>query len=237
MPPGEQLWTYWFGTGNGAADPAQQAELLDALDEAIEQRITLLLDAGAVVVAAAGNDGFRATKESQDPVHPQPRLPADYDSVLCVVAADRAATIAAYSNRGDLPFTGNCVAVYGGQGKEERYSANEVVAVVPKVAGQGDEYDGVVGLYTGFAPKDGQGTEPPNGGWAYWSGTSFATPIISGIAANLLARNELGRRNDASVPRLTPRQVMSQILRMAEPGSDPDFGCPYVPVTQRKLLE
>ena len=42
--------------------------------------------------------------------------------------------------------------------------------------------DGVLGIYSGEFPSPGA----KNGldGWAWWSGTSFATAIISGIAAN-----------------------------------------------------
>jgi subtilisin family serine protease len=95
----------------------------------------------------------------------------------------------------------------------------------------------MVGLYTQTEVPSADGPGKPNtSGWVYWSGTSFATPVISGMAANVLARNELARKADPAVPRLTPRQVMTSILDMAEPTAttDPALGCPYVAVTQRQ---
>jgi subtilisin family serine protease len=92
----------------------------------------------------------------------------------------------------------------------------------------------MVGLYTHSAVPGADGPGSPNtAGWVYWSGTSFATPVISGIAANVLAKNELARKADPTVPRSTPRQVLTSILDMAEPPThtDPNLGCPYVAVT------
>ena len=43
--------------------------------------------------------------------------------------------------------------------------------------------DGVIGIYSGEFP----GRRPNETGWAFWSGTSFATAIVSGIAANFWA--------------------------------------------------
>ena len=57
---------------------------------------------------------------------------------------------------------------------------------------------------------------------AYWSGTSFATPIVSAVAANLLARDRA----------LTPRGIMAAMLRLARRSPDPTLGCLYLPVTQ-----
>jgi Subtilase family len=229
IPPGADLWDHWFGGSrrDSGTTLGQMAELLEALVEAVEQRLDLLLDAGAVIVAAAGNDGLlrRARRQSADGDHPQPRLPADYDGVICVVATDRNGKLAAYSNRADIPPTGNCVATYGGQGILKRGNA-----VVPP---GGDPRDGMVGLFSQTAVPCAGAPQPNTSGWVYWSGTSFATPVISGIAANILARNELQRSSDPTVPRLTPRQVMTGILDMAEPPglTDPALGCPYVAVT------
>lgn len=226
IPPRDGLWAHWFGPLDRllAMQPARRAALLAPLDEAVQRRIELLLDAGVVVVAAAGNDALAYRR------HPEPRLPADYSGVLCVVATDRDGKIAAYSNRGDLPPTGNSVATYGGQGM-----LHGAASVVPPGVGV-EPRDGVVGLYTHHEVVTTDGPKPNESGWVYWSGTSFATPIISALAANVLARNELEQRADPTIRPLTPRGVMSRILAMAAPAgaTDPALGCPYVPVTQRR---
>ncbi len=227
IPPGEHLWDYWFG-GQPAMPqihPSRQAELIDALDEAVEQRIDLLLDAGAVVVAAAGNDALRRRRRAAaDGAHPQPRLPADFDGVICVVATNREGRIAAYSNRADIPATGNCVATYGGEGMLDGKAT-----VVPP----GTPPDGMVSVYTRLEVPAVDGMRPNMTGWVYWSGTSFATPVVSGMAANVVAANEIARQTNPTVARLTSRQVLTKILDTANPPAetDPALGCPYVPVT------
>ncbi len=229
IPPGTELWSHWFGADASrvCAHLDTAANQIEALDEAVEQRVELLLDAGAVIVAAAGNDALqlRGRRVIHDAVHPQPRLPADYDGVICTVAANRAGRIAAYSNRADIPATGNCVATYGGDGK-----ADGRVVIVPP----GTPRDGMVSLYTEVDVPTGIDTFEPNlTGWVYWSGTSFATPVISGMAANVLAENLLARRANRNLPLTTQRQVLTAILSHADPPAETDLalGCPHVPVT------
>ncbi len=130
-------------------------------------------------------------------------------------------------------MTGNCVATWGGQG-----IMSGPVAVVPP-ARPPDPRDGVVSLYSQslVAVGDGSGAAGAKGtpnetGWVYWSGTSFATPIISAIAANVLAKNERAYEQKATTIRLTPRGVMTRILAMADPPPDPAIGCKYLPVSQ-----
>jgi len=231
IPPDDadrDLWDIWF-----KHDPdypgrprRQNTALLEQLDEAIEQRVTLLLDAGAVVVAAAGNDALTYGSELQ-PKHLQPRLPADYDAVFCVVATGHDGHIARFSNKADAPSSGNCVATLGGQGIMERTTSPSGQSSTRVVV---DGNDGVVSVYSG---PDIEIAGDNMTGWAYWSGTSFATPIISGLAANVLAHDEVAREGDPTQPRLTPRGIMATILSMASTGAlDPSLGCPYVPVTQ-----
>lgn len=231
IPPDDApltMWDVWFKDDPGyhRRTPQQNAALLELLDEPVEQAMTLLLDAGAVVVAAAGNDAIAFQR------HAQPRLPADYDTALCVVATDSRGSIARYSNRADVPMTGNCVATWGGQGVQS--GPHVVVPPAPP-----EPRDGVVSLYSQplVAIDDGSGAAPAKGtpnasGWVYWSGTSFATPIISAIAANVLAKNERAHEQAAAVPHLTPRGVMGRILAMADPPPDPAVGCKYLPVSQ-----
>ncbi|HVC83570.1 MAG TPA: S8 family serine peptidase, partial [Chloroflexota bacterium] len=96
--------------------------------------------------------------------------------------------------------------------------------------------DGMVGAAVEPTIVTPYGTVPNTTGWVYWSGTSFATPIISGIAANLLAENEYALREGQTHHRLTPRGVMTRVLAMAGPVPDlaADPGAPYLKVSQQQ---
>jgi len=115
-----------------------------------------------LVVAAAGNDSVAGE------LRLEPRLPARFETVLGVAATRLDGKPASYSNVGDEQRRGDHVATFGGE------------------RGQGfAPLDGVTGIYSGAFPGDG----PNRTGWASWAGTSFATAIVSGIAANVWARN------------------------------------------------
>jgi subtilisin family serine protease len=111
-------------------------------------------------VAAAGNDSFGQRRM-------EPRLPARFESVLGVAATtvdpDRPAP---YSNLGDESELGDHVATFGGS-----------------IDSHDQPERGVIGIYAGEFPS-GKSNDT---GWAYWSGTSFATALVSGMAANVWA--------------------------------------------------
>lgn len=111
------------------------------------------------VIAAAGNEGMSGKQR------PGALYPAAFDRVLGVgaLASDDGSVIpASYSNLSDKP-TNDGITTFGGMpGKKS----------------------GVLGVYVGPFP-DGS---PNENGWAWWSGTSFATPIISGITAAVLSQ-------------------------------------------------
>jgi hypothetical protein len=120
-----------------------------------------------LVVAAAGNDSEPGEARLE------PRLPARFETVLGVAATTHdPKQPASYSNVGDERRLGDHVATFGG----DRGAAFE-----PR--------DGVVGIYSGEFPPQRTGQAAPDNatGWAYWSGTSFATALVSGIAANVWA--------------------------------------------------
>lgn len=196
----------WTPKPGGQGKEAERADL-PMLHYVVQNSATLLRQAGAVVVAAAGNDALAYG------AHLQPRLPADYDNVICVVATAATGTgvqLAAYSNFADQPLEGNCFATWGGQG-----------------------------VLDGVNPLDGSTIVLPQKAPAgrstvakalSWSGTSFAAPIISGIAANVLATAPTA----AGVARQTA--VTDALNQHYGPAGghpiDPTIGCPYVPAMQ-----
>lgn len=127
------------------------------------------------VIAAAGNNG----KPGQS--RPWATYPAAFERVFGVGALRKdpstasRVTPASYSNLADMPPRSG-ITTFGGE------------------SGEGN---GVLGVYIGPFPNDDRGRpQPNNNGWAWWSGTSFATPIISGMAAAVLGnliRNNPGR--------------------------------------------
>ena len=114
----------------------------------------------ALEVGAAGNyavDGFR----------PEAEFPAALGSVIGVSSVTRKNQPASYSNLADAPVTQG-VATFGG----ERGLDGEPIKA-----------DSVLGVYT--APTYPDGNTPNESGWALWSGTSFAAPVVTGVLALL----------------------------------------------------
>jgi len=112
----------------------------------------------ARIIAAAGNE---ARNKNQ---RPGALYPATFDRVLGVgaLADDNVSVVpASYSNLADKP-TNMGIATFGGEPGQKK---------------------GILGAYVGPFP-DGS---PNENGWAWWSGTSFATPIVSGITAAVLS--------------------------------------------------
>lgn len=236
LPPLEQLATMWFGFSvrglpgcpeepslqfseqHPGSGPEELRKLIEDGDELIEELIanlhrplrelsSALLAQNCLILAAAGNDSvYRGTNRRP---RWNPRLPAAYDSVLGV-AADTVhrGEPARYSNRGEFRQADvrDAVATLGGDLAPD--------GVTPRA--------GVIGVYTA---EQFPGTGVLNdSGWAEWSGTSFATPIMAGIAANvwssqpgLDARRVLDKLNDAARPSGTP-EVEVEVEGLDVPG-------------------
>jgi len=66
---------------------------------------------------------------------------------------------------------------------------------IATLGGEEGEGKGILGLYIGEFP-DGCRNESK---WAWWAGTSFATPILTGTLASILSRpgNNINRTQDA----------------------------------------
>lgn len=135
---------------------------------------------GAVVVAAAGNDSAGFKPQAM-------QLPADYPFVIGVAASNIKRGRACFSNRGNI-------AAPGGDGNGR--------ACEPAVATCSEDCEyGLISLVL-------QSSEYPDG-YAYWVGTSFSAPLVSGQAALLMG------------PGLLPADVTNEIRGGACPSPDP----------------
>ncbi|MFN8516810.1 MAG: S8/S53 family peptidase [Thermomicrobiales bacterium] len=151
----------------GVDDPGDLHWMLQAAVDALRHQDVL-------VVAAVGNDSFALAQRRE------PRLPARYESVFSVAATDRDGNPATYSNLGDTDVLDNGIAVFGGNAA--------LAGAVPTIAGAGSKGrpDGLVGAFTRKRLPCSRGMNKT--GLVYWAGTSFAAPVITGIAAQLWSR-------------------------------------------------
>lgn len=139
----------------------------------------VLHEAGVPLIAAAGNDAKNGQR-------PPARYPAAFRNVLGVGALlEGSATPAEFSNLADSPVEAGIMTFGGGVNKD--------IAVEDK---------GVLGVYTGEFPDGSVNTS----GWAWWAGTSFATPIIAGSIAAQIGQG------------VSPNTAILA-LRSAEPGT------------------
>jgi subtilisin family serine protease len=190
--------------------------LLDQIHGNVSDAMTWLAERGVLVVAAAGNDALRRDVRPGEP--PPPRYPARYDDVLGVAAVRRDLHAAAnYSNRGDT-------VVQVGSGHISTFGGNVKPAASDDASPMTDPDDSLIGIFSGPLP----GRASNSTGWARWSGTSFATPIISGVAARLWAIE----------PTLTPLDLAVKLRKQfgqhAGGGVDPDapLEVPVLPAHQ-----
>lgn len=141
---------------------AEVGRTMDLLEVGLRELGAYLSLNNCLVIAAAGNDSLAQVDARQARL--EPRLPARFETVLGVAATtSNPRQPARYSNVGDERELGDHVATFGGNASD---------TLEPE--------DGVIGIYSGEFPDE----RTNETGWAFWSGTSFATAIVSGIAAN-----------------------------------------------------
>lgn len=159
--------------------PDSQAEADLAI---LENILRSFYDRGAVIVAAAGNDSAERSRMGMEPAPMQ--YPAAYDFVIGVGASNARNEMACFSNHADILAPGG------------DNDANCMLAVNECASGGIGSTSCVVGyVYT-----------PPNAHYAYWNGTSFAAPLVSGVAA-LLMGDGLNRTNKEVYAILAPKPV------------------------------
>ena len=161
-----------------------QASLFFALKSLVEQ--------GAIIVASAGNEAD--LRELPDRYRPPALHPAAFgssiDGIIAVGAVDADGDAASYScypgPRG--------IATYGGEIPNVRPpdppSSNPSLTVSDALRGI---YSSVEYPPLSLDPPAQYYEAPNDHAWAYWIGTSFATPIISAVTARILEMKEAGQ--------------------------------------------
>lgn len=120
-------------------------------------------DHGAIIVAASGNDS------AQQPIQKPPQAPASFDFVIGVGASNYQGGYSCFSNKGNVLAPG---------GDNEPSCESIPYAELDDVT---KRRTSVIGYVKETSPE----TE-----YAYWKGSSFAAPLVSGLAALLIEKTE-----------------------------------------------
>ena len=184
-------------------------------DQATPHMLRVLFDRffvrGRQAFASAGNDGRKGDKDRV-----QARYPAALKSVTGVGALPKSLEkVGAKKKKYRTSVFSNL--------SEQPDKRGVVTRGVVTLGGEEGEGNGVLGLYIGEFP----GGYRNESKWAWWSGTSFATPIIVGAVASILSRreNSITRTQDAFT-KLHARGV--KIIKDGQAGKQEDA----LPVTQ-----
>jgi hypothetical protein len=174
---------------------------LVAMRSAFQRVLDTYKNSGVSILAAAGNDAsLDALEHPNGAAIPATRYPAAFNGVIGVGALDRDGERAEYSNQADVkPYGG--LMVFGGRAVKAKNEKAESQNAQAQHGDPGhshtqeeepyisDAEDSVLGIYIGEFPEK---TKPDpktetniTKGWAAWSGTSFATAMMSGIFAAL----------------------------------------------------
>ena len=178
--------------------PSPNHLLLSLLDDMVNHNyyigslrliIKLLYELGAILVAAAGNDSDKVVGERLK------QIPAAYPEVIAVAASTFDGKKANFSNLGDIMAPG------GGKTMPDVKSPSFDYETL-----QGDEY--IQCSIMSIIPKIQYG----DSGYAYWRGTSFSTPFVSGLLALMVQKLKV--RHDS----LEPNRLRELLLQYARDG-------------------
>jgi hypothetical protein len=205
---------------NEVSTPTVEIQIDESLTVLVEDKIEslhaavlLARDRGAVVVAAAGNDSYVGTKPLS------PHLPAAYPSVIGVAASSIRRERACFSNWGDVSAPGG----NGGSNEELRAKLIEhdteldyfdCLPRTDKCVGECD--DAMIGL-THYRHK----------GYAYWTGSSFSAPLVSGLAALILDAGA----SEPTCPLMSRWMPPNQVIEAIRCGTPTGDGVINVPAT------
>jgi hypothetical protein len=189
----DQFAELWYAREDGLCvhDLGEVTLNIERLRTPLHLVIRSLTALGAVMVGATGND----SNAPDVPYRIESRYPAAFPEVIAVGAIDGHGYAAPYSNYPAIPPYQNGIVTYGG-----RLPTPEPSTPPPPPL-KGEDYpkitvkdiDSPRGVYTSptyhaLSNDDPQTTydTPNKDAWAYWSGTSFAVPVISAVVALLL---------------------------------------------------
>lgn len=155
-----------------------------------------------LVVGAAGNDNGAPYHAQPSGARPDPRYPANNPKVLSVAATRGDNMPTRYSNQADVSLPLNGIATLGGD---------------TVVAADGDPEVDPGDLVHGIGAMPGTATC-----WIDWAGTSFATPVITALAADYWDAN----------PGLTGHQVLAAVIGLEDTGQIAVLDCPAIRASQ-----
>ena len=150
----------------GLGDPICREYLApDNRVPSLQHQLATMRTAGATIVAAAGNDSL------YDPYQPL-QIPANFAQVIGVAATNIQAAPSCFTNAGQLSAPGGDGDTGGGLCQPK-----QITTICSNLAEPCD-----------WALISTVNPATYRSGFAYWIGTSFATPLVAGVSARVLAQ-------------------------------------------------